>query len=114
MNDRQRTLASYLLQRKDWVSQKQIKDDLHYTNERLIRADVQALNKGAFSYIIVSGDDGYKIADQGEAEAYLAKKRKLALGILARTEKMRHKLQNNGQLKVNNADNLVEVKTVCD
>lgn len=115
MNDRQRTLAAYLLQAKGYVSQKQIQADLpEYENERLIRADVRALNNGSFSYIIVSGDEGYAIATQEQAEAYLEKKRKTALRMLILAEKVKNKLQNNGQLKANNADNIVEVKTVCD
>jgi len=115
MNERQRTLAAYLLQSKGYVSQKQIQADLpEYENERLIRADVRALNNGSFSYIIVSGDDGYKIANQQEAEEYLDKKRKTALRMLALAESVRNKLRNNGQAKINNASNIVEVKTVCD
>lgn len=115
MNERQRKLAAYLLQAKGYVSQKQIKEDLpEYENERLIRMDVRALNKGSFSFIIVSGDEGYKIASGEEAEAYLEKKKKTALRMLELYESVRHKLQNNGQLKANNADNLVEVQTVCE
>lgn len=114
MNERQRTLVSYLLNAGGFVSQKQIKADLAYADTRLIRADVRAINNGEFSYIIVSGDDGYSIASQEEAEAYLAKKRKTALRMLALAEKLRHKLGNNGQLKINNAGNLVEARTVCD
>lgn len=114
MNERQRTLAAYLLQAKGYVSQKQIMEDLpEYISERTIRADVRELNSGSFSYIIVSGDDGYSIATQEQAEAYLEKKRKTALRMLALAEKVRHKLQNNRQVKFNNADNIVEVQTVC-
>lgn len=114
MNERQRKLAAYLLQAEDYVSQRQIMADLpEYNNERLIRADVRSLNAGSFSYIVVSGDEGYKIANHEEVEEYLDKKRKTAIRMLALAESVRHKLQNNGQLKVNNASNIVEVKTVC-
>lgn len=114
MNDRQRTLAAYLLQAKGYVSQKQIMDDLpEYVNDRLIRADVRALNNGAFSYIIVSNDDGYSIASEEEAREYLDRKRRTALRMLEYYHKVQRKLQNNGQLKANNADNIVEVQTVC-
>ena len=114
MNERQKILAAYLLQREGYVSQKQIKEDLNYESERTIRSDVRELNNGSFSYIIVSGDDGYAIATQEQAEAYLAKKRKTAMRMLRLASNIRHKLQNNGQLKVNNASNIVEAKTVCD
>lgn len=114
MNDRQRTLAAYLLQAKGYVSQKQIMADLpDYTSERTIRADVRQLNSGSFSYIIVSSDDGYSIASEDEAKAYLERKRKTALRMLELYHKVQRKLQNNGQLKANNADNIVEVQTVC-
>lgn len=115
MNERQRTLAAYLLQAKGYVSQKQIQEDLpEYASERTIRSDVRQLNSGSFSFIIVSKDAGYKIANQEEAEEYLERKRKTALRMLLLAESVKHKLQNNGQVKANHADNLVEVKTVCD
>ena len=114
MEERQKILASYLLNANGYVSQKQIMEDLpsYYTNERQIRADVRALHAGTFSRIIVSGDEGYAIATEEQAKEYLEKKRKTALRMLALYSSVQKKLQNDGQLKVNNADNIVEM-TVC-
>ena len=114
LNTRQRTLAGYLLINSGYVSQKQIKDDLAYADTRTIRSDVRAINCSEFGYLVVSGNDGYAIANHEEAVAFLAKKQKTAMRMLKLASTMRHKLQNNGQLKVNNASNLVEARTVCD
>lgn len=114
LNKRQRTLAGYLLQNSGYASQKQIKDDLAYEDTRTIRSDVRAINCSEFGFLIISGNEGYAIATKEEAVAFLAKKQKTAMRMLKLASTMRHKLQNNGQLKVNNASNLVEARTVCD
>lgn len=115
MNERQRLLASYLLQAEGYSSQKQIMEDLPvYTNAREIRRDVRELNNGEFSYIIVSGNKGYAIASEEKARAFLEKKHKTALRMLSLYESLKHKFQNDGQTKINNADNIIQVHTVCD
>lgn len=115
MNERQRLLASYLLQANGYSSQKQIMSDLPvYTNERDIRRDIRDLNNGEFSYIIVSGNSGYAIATKEQAEAYIERKCKTAKRMLALAAKAQYKLQNNGQIKTNNANNFIEVRTVCE
>lgn len=116
MNDRQRRLASYLLLQKTYTSQLSIMAEMpeYNGNMRLLRRDIRELNNGEFSMIICSNADGYKIATKEEAQEYYDIKRKTALRMLALAEKVHHKLQNNGQAKVNNADNVVEVKTVCE
>lgn len=114
LNKRQKTLASYLLANKGYISQKQIKEDLAYDDTRTIRRDVRDINCGEFGFIIVSGNKGYAIASQEEAEAYLEKKRKTALRMLKLARSVQLKLQANGQLMFNNASNIVEGKTVAD
>lgn len=115
MTERQKLLASYLLNQTEYASQKQILTDLPvYTNAREIRSDVRDLNNGGFSYIIISNAKGYAIASQEEARVYLETKKKTALRMLELYSKIERKLQNNGQAKFNNANNIVELKTVCE
>ena len=115
MTERQKLLASYLLNQNEWASQARILEDLElYTNAREIRSDVRALNKSEFSYLIISSKNGYAIANEDQAVAYLNSKKRTALRMLDLHNSMLRKLQNNGQVKVNNADNLVEMRTVCE
>lgn len=115
MNERQKKLASYLLVQDDYVSQDEIIDGLaEYRggDKRLLRSDIKALRCGEFSKIIISNSKGYKIAEsKEEARQYLEAKWQEIKRELAKYYVERDKIANHGQMKRNNADNLVEVKT---
>lgn len=118
MNDRQKKLIAYLLDRDGFTSQDQIAEDLSdyslLKDKRTLRRDVREINSGEFTKLIISNANGYKIATKEEAQEYLDRKQKTALRMLKLYSTMRDKLGKDGQTKVNNAGQIIELKPTCD
>lgn len=115
LNNRQLSLYNYLLNKKDYVSKKQICKDLpmeyprHLENNNnegnksyayfLISNDVRVLNDSDIESIIISNKRGFKVADKKEAIKYLERRFKRDFKSLKLNWKLKRKIDLDHQLK---------------
>lgn len=117
MNERQKILCDYLLQKKDeWTSEADLACELydfygnakaylapkeyHDTRERTILSDDIAEINADFDFekIIISGRNGIKIASEDEFDRFIDNQFKATFKKLARIYKMAKKVKRHNQM----------------